>query len=178
VAVSGTQVFVTWIPSRDNVAVEGYEVLRDGAVVARDGRPRVTVAPLPPETRSCFTVRAVDVAGNRSGESLETCSRTAEAGAIVAPTNLQARAEGPDEIVFTWDPSPEKGVVYVVFWEGDEKGGGASPKGPVGRRIATTPLNTIRLSENFTKADRCFRVAAQGMDLRISPQTLPACAGK
>ena len=176
VATSGTQIFLDWRPSTDNVAVAGYEVLRDGVVVAQDGRPRVTVGRLPPETRLCFTVRAIDVAGNRSGESPETCARTAEAGAIVAPTNLQARAAGEAEILFTWDPSPEKGVVYVVFLDGDEKRSGTAPKGTAGRRIATTPLTSIRLTENFMQASRCFRVAAQGLDSRVSLQTLPACA--
>ena len=176
VANSGTQIHVAWRPSTDNVAVVGYEILRDGAVVAGDGKPRGMVTRLAPETEYCFSVRAVDAAGNLSASSAETCARTAAATALAAPTNLQAKAAGDSEVTLTWDPSPEPGVVYVVFLDGEAKGRAGLAKRSGERRIGTAQRPSIKLNGKYTLEQNCYRVAAHTPDGRASPQTLPACA--
>ncbi len=173
---SGTQIHVAWTPSTDNVKVLEYEVLRDGVVVTRAPAALAMVTGLAPETSSCYTVRAVDVAGNRSAASAETCAMTAAPGSIAAPTNLQAKAGGAGEILLTWEPSPEKEVVYVVFLDGDAKGLAGVKKRTGERRIGTTARPSMKLTGAFTAEKNCYRVAAQTQDVRVSPQTLPACA--
>ena len=37
-ATATTQVSITWVASTDDVGVTGYELLRDGAIVANGGR--------------------------------------------------------------------------------------------------------------------------------------------
>ena len=70
-AVSATQVDVSWGASTDNVAVDRYTVYRDGVPLitvpaASTSHTDSTVAPL---TAYSYTVEAVDVAGNPSGQS-------------------------------------------------------------------------------------------------------------
>lgn len=72
---------VTWAPSRDDVAVVGYEVLRDGHVVAR-ASAAVTAAVeagLAPGREHCWYVRARDAAGNASAIAGPACARTPDA---------------------------------------------------------------------------------------------------
>ena len=176
VANSGTQIFLTWPPSTDNVKVLGYEILKDGAVVAQGAAPRGMVTGLAPETPYCFTVRAVDVAQNRSAPSAETCATTAAAGALSAPTNLQAKAAGDSEVTLTWDPSPEQGVVYVIFLDGEAKARAGLPPRSGERRIGTAQRPSIKLNGKYTLEQNCYRVTAQTQDGRTSPPTLPACA--
>lgn len=71
---------VSWSPAQDDVGVAGYEVLRDGAVVARAG-PMAThavEAGLSRGQEHCWTVRARDGAGNASPAAGPACARTPE----------------------------------------------------------------------------------------------------
>lgn len=175
-ASSASQVFLAWSPSSDDVGVAGYEVLRDGAVVAKTGKTHAAEAGLAPLTEHCWSVRAFDAAGNRSEPCPPVCARTAEPATLAGPTNLQARAAGKKEVVLTWDPSPEQGVVYVVYLDGDEKGRDRVLKGASQRRIGATALTTLTVAGSIAEEQRCYRVAAQSRELRLSPATLPACA--
>jgi hypothetical protein len=66
----GTRVDLSWSPSTDNVAVTGYEVYRDGALLATVGNVTayadMLVAALVPYQ---YTVRALDARANRSQPS-------------------------------------------------------------------------------------------------------------
>jgi chitodextrinase len=70
--VNPTTVKVTWDPASDNVAVTGYEVLRDGVQIATvgAGATSYTDATLPSVlTTFTYRMRAFDAAGNRSALS-------------------------------------------------------------------------------------------------------------
>ncbi|MEU5696221.1 spherulation-specific family 4 protein [Actinosynnema sp. NPDC020468] len=60
------QAVVRWNRSRDNVAVVGYEVLRDGAPIGTTYDTAYTATDLEPGHTYTFTVRARDAAGNVS----------------------------------------------------------------------------------------------------------------
>ncbi|MFY3744051.1 hypothetical protein ACOQFB_09085 [Anaeromyxobacter sp. Red801] len=81
---------VSWSPSHDDVAVVGYEVLRDGHVVARAGAAATQAmeAGLVPGREHCWSVRARDAAGNASAAAGPACARTSDAsraGRLGAP---------------------------------------------------------------------------------------------
>src|SRR6266540_2646904 len=92
--VGTTQVAIYWTPSTDNLGVAGYEVTRDGAVVASTRLPNYLDSGLTPGTSHVYSVRAYDDAGNRSLASsnlnvkttaLSTSSTGAVAGVVYDP---------------------------------------------------------------------------------------------
>ncbi|WP_245633905.1 discoidin domain-containing protein [Amycolatopsis jejuensis] len=63
---SASSVALSWAAATDNVSVSGYDVLRDGNVVATSATTSYTDSGLKPDTDYTYTVRARDAAGNTS----------------------------------------------------------------------------------------------------------------
>lgn len=85
--VTGTtasSVSLTWAAATDDVGVTGYEVLRDGTVVARSSTTSYTETGLDPETTYGYTVRAYDAARNVSPPS-GRASATTDDGPVGEP---------------------------------------------------------------------------------------------
>ncbi len=61
--VTPTSARLTWTPSTDNVAVVGYQILRDGTQFATSTGPSVTLTGLTPATTYNLSIRAVDNSG-------------------------------------------------------------------------------------------------------------------
>jgi len=71
-AISPTSVHLSWSASSDNVAVAGYRVFRDGALVATvTGGTSFTDTGAKPATTYSYSVAAFDAAGNVSAGSQE-----------------------------------------------------------------------------------------------------------
>ena len=68
-ARSTTRVDLSWAAATDNVGVTGYEVHRDGALLATTGTTGYSDATVRAQTTYQYTVRALDAAGNRSAVS-------------------------------------------------------------------------------------------------------------
>lgn len=164
---SGTQLALDWEAARDDVRVEGYEVLRDGQVIATASATQALVTGLSPETRYCVEVRAHDPAGNR-GAPTSACARTAGAKAPAAPWNVRAASTAHRELTLAWDPSPDPGVVYVVTWDGARSGGE--------RPVGTTPREEFKIFGNPAAERHCYRIVARTEDDRESPPTRQVCA--
>jgi chitodextrinase len=119
--LSETEVEITWAPSKDDGGIAWYEVRRDtrgalAAVVETHTRERL----LEPWTRYCYTVRALDLAGNWSAPSAEACARTPERNPPTAPPALVARAKSDTEVELSWgDATDDFGVArYEVSRDG------------------------------------------------------------
>ncbi len=67
--VNETSITLTWGVPTDDVGVVGYELWRDANLVARPAGTTATIDGFTAATRACFTVVALDKAGNRSGAS-------------------------------------------------------------------------------------------------------------
>lgn len=67
--VTATSATLTWTPSTDNVAVVGYQILRDGNLFATSTGPSIRLTGLSPATTYHLTVRAVDSSGYLSQPS-------------------------------------------------------------------------------------------------------------
>ena len=65
-AVSATQVNVTWSASTDNVGVTGYRVFRDGILIATTTTTSYSDSGLQASTTYAYTIVALDAAGNSS----------------------------------------------------------------------------------------------------------------
>jgi hypothetical protein len=79
-ATTATSVDLTWNAASDNVAVAGYDVLRDGTVVGRGESPSYSDIGLAADTSYSYSVRARDTAGNLSPASAPITVRTKAGG--------------------------------------------------------------------------------------------------
>ena len=68
-SVTSNSVSLSWSPSPDNVAVAGYDILRDGSVVGNSTATSFPDATVSPSTSYQYTVEAYDAAGNVSAPS-------------------------------------------------------------------------------------------------------------
>jgi chitodextrinase len=166
VARSASEVVVRWKSSTDDVGVAGYEVLRDGQVVARASGNQALIPGLGPAAEWCHAVRAHDAAGNRSGPSALACARTAAEGSPTAPSGLAAHVTPQGELLLTWEPSPDPRVSYVVYWDARGKGE---------RRAGATPTTSFKVFGKAAAERHCYRVSAVDADQRESPRTFSAC---
>ena len=121
-AVAPTQVELSWVASRDDDAIAGYRIYRDGAQVAEVDGDSLTYTDtgLKPDTTYQYAVEALDAEGNRSGRSDTVAVTTPDdrdGQAPTAPDGLRAAAVEPDEVVLTWLASEDDvGVAgYTVY---------------------------------------------------------------
>jgi len=105
------RVELTWEAASDDVGVTGYEIARDGAVLATvtatsfvDPAPRVAVDHV-------YTVRAFDSAGNRSAAATAS-ARVPDTVAPTTPTGLTGTAfKSPHRVTLTWSPASDNVAV-------------------------------------------------------------------
>ncbi|MFG2057490.1 DNRLRE domain-containing protein [Micromonospora sp. NPDC048930] len=112
-------VTLTWSAASDNVGVTGYEVLRDGVVVATAPGTTYVDGDVPANEVHVWTVRAVDSAANTSAES-DPVSAVRDTLAPTAPPNLRVDGVAPGAVGLAWDAASDNvGVArYRVFRDG------------------------------------------------------------
>jgi len=76
VALSTTQINLSWSASTDNVGVTGYRIYRNGVQVATSTLPSYLDTGLAANTAYSYTVAAFDAAGNLSAQSAAVSVRT------------------------------------------------------------------------------------------------------
>ncbi len=163
VPVSSTQVFVGWDASTDDVGVAGYEVYRDTSLVATVTATRAREHRLKPAQKYCYTVRALDAAGNRSTAVGPFCTVTTTPAELSAPSDLRVRRLSRTNILLQWEPSEAKDVLYRVYAQGD-------------RLAGLTADNAFTPSGTFGAEPNCFRVAALDTNNRESSRSNEVCA--
>ncbi|WP_246280797.1 glycosyl hydrolase [Cellulomonas humilata] len=90
---TSTATTLAWSASTDNVGVTGYDVLRNGSVIASTANRSYTATGLSPSTGYAFTVRAYDAAGNRSAlSSAVSVTTTGTSTGTDATSRIQAEA--------------------------------------------------------------------------------------
>jgi len=123
-AVSSSQINLSWSASTDNVAVTGYQVLRNGTLLTSLGN--VTTyqdTGLAATTTYTYRVRALDAAGNVSSLSTAASATTlaaADTTAPTTPTGLTANAVSSSQINLSWSASTDNVAVtgYRVYRNG------------------------------------------------------------
>ena len=76
IAVSSSEIDISWDASTDDVGVYGYKVYRNGVYLFTIGTRSYWNFGLTPSTAYCYTVSAVDGAGNESAQSSAACATT------------------------------------------------------------------------------------------------------
>ena len=162
VSVSSSQLFLGWDPSSDDVGVAGYEVLRNGKVIATVTVTHVRERNLPANSEGCYTVRAFDAYGNRSQPAGPACAKTADPSQLASPSDLKAFRVSSTEVLLRWEPSEQEGVYYRIYENGMKSAG-------------LTRSNTFNPSGRMGARADCYRVAAVDDQNRESPPSNEAC---
>ena len=115
IPASDTEIVLLWDISTDNVGIAGYEIVRDGNVIATTAHPVYSDTGLTLSTEYCYFVDALDGAGNRSARAATvTCGTTLQAPDTTPPSSiadLLATSTTESTISLTWTPPLESDVV-------------------------------------------------------------------
>ena len=118
-AVSSSQIGLSWTASTDDVAVTGYRVYRNGALLVTLGMvTTLQNTGLSPSTAYTYTVQAIDAAGNASGQSMTATATTLpDTTPPSVPTGLTGTAASSTQINLSWTASTDDvGVAgYTVY---------------------------------------------------------------
>ena len=123
-AASGTTQTTTslsWSGATDNVVVTGYDVYKNGVLLASTAATSYAVTGLTAATSYAFTVKAKDAAGNVSVASnsvnVTTLAPAPDTTAPAAPTNLAASGTTVSSTNLTWTASTDNVAVtgYDVY---------------------------------------------------------------
>lgn len=115
----------TWTASTDNVAVTGYNVLRNGVKVGISTATSYTDTGLTPNTNYSYTVSAYDAVPNTSSVSSALATSTlADTSAPSVPTGLTSPSQTTNSISLSWTASTDNvGVLgYNIFRNGVKVG--------------------------------------------------------
>jgi chitodextrinase len=157
-------VALRWEPSRDDVGVTGYQVLRTESVVAVVKGTRAAEENLRPGTSYCYTVRALDAAKNLSQPTGPVCATTPDLTPPTAPAQLTVTALGETEVELRWTASTDEvGVTGYEVLRG-------------GRVIAGAPALTAREKGLRAYTEYCYAVRAFDAAGNRSPPSPTACA--
>jgi chitodextrinase len=121
-AVSSTKVNLAWQAATDNVAVAGYTIYRNSAVLTTVSGTTLTYsdANASPSTTYSYTVDAFDAAGNHSAQSSPasvTTPSSADTQAPSVPSGLTATAANATQVNLAWKASTDNvGVTgYTIY---------------------------------------------------------------
>jgi fibronectin type 3 domain-containing protein len=113
---------LAWEASKDNIAVAGYEVLRDGAVIATVQEPSYSDTGVMAGTSYSYMVAAFDAAANKSEPSAAATATPLASDDMEAPgvpQNLSATGV-VNAVTLTWEASTDNVAVtgYEVLRDG------------------------------------------------------------
>lgn len=138
-----TATTLNWTAATDNVSVTGYDIFRNGTLLATATTTTYTVTGLSANTTYAFTVKAKDAAGNVSAASNSVNVTTLDTTAPSAPASLTASATTQTATTLNWTASTDNVAVtaYDIFRNGS-----------LLATVATTTYNASGLSANTTYA--------------------------
>ena len=140
VPVSSALISLSWTASTDNVAVTGYRIFRNGALLGTTSGTNFADGGLTPSTLYTYRVSAIDAANNESAQSAEKAATTlpapptGDATPPSVPTITAVTAGSTTQINLSWTVASDNvGVTgYRVFRNG----------GPIGTTAGTTFSDT------------------------------------
>jgi chitodextrinase len=164
-AASDKAVDLRWPAAVDNVGVAGYEVRRGAQVVAASVRePAFRDTGLRPAVEYCYTVVALDAAGNRAAPSPEGCARTPDLTPPTVPDRPAATPVSASQVFIAWDPSTDDvGVAGYEVRRGSTL-------------VANVQVWRARERGLAAQTEYCYTVVAYDAAGNRSAPTAPLCA--
>ncbi len=166
-----TQVSLTWNAATDNVAVTGYRVYRDGALIASPLTAYYADTGLANGVSHAYTVLAVDGSGNASPQSapVNATPSAPTGGDVQAPSVPGGLAGAPawNKVSLTWNPSTDNvGVTGYKVYRGGVLIG--SPAGP--SFVDTVGLtNGVAYSYTVAAVDASGNTSAPSAAIQVTP---------
>jgi chitodextrinase len=154
VAVSSTQIKLSWPAAADNIKIAGYRIFRNGSYVASWGLTQYLDSGLTPSTSYTYTVAAVDSSGNESASSRPcTVSTPApDTQAPTAPAITAIAAMSTSQVNMAWTASTDNTRVagYYVFRDSVKIGQtGMTSFSDTGLTPGTTYAYTVRAIDAY-----------------------------
>jgi hypothetical protein len=106
-AISSSQINLSWSASTDNVGVTGYRIYRDGVQIATTSTTSYSDTGLSPLTTYTYTVSAIDLAGNESGQSSQV-SATTQQPDTTPPTITSVIADASTQVTVVFSEPIEE----------------------------------------------------------------------
>ncbi len=162
-AVSPSEISLSWAPGVGGVAATEYELLRGGVAIARGPTASRADRSVRPAHTYCYSIVALDAAGNRSPPSAEACASTPDVVPPTMPGSVTASATSDRAVAISWNASSDDGGVagYEVF------------RGEA--RVATTAALQASEARLRPGVRYCYAVAALDRAGNRSPRSAPAC---
>ena len=95
IAVSSSQINLSWSASTDNVGVAGYKIFRGGAQIAVSTANSYSNTGLAASTTCSYTVSAFDASGNNSLQSIVNSATTLPSSILRRPQKTRVTPETP-----------------------------------------------------------------------------------
>lgn len=159
---------VSWPKAPDNVGAAGYQVYRNGALIATSTLLSLYDTALKDGQTYKYTATAFDASGNVSSLSASLPVTTPDITPPTVPGGFTAKLVNTSEVDLSWTPSTDNVRVtrYAVY---RSKGGGT----PAGYATTTSPyFHNTGLQSAYTY---CYYVAAQDAVLNTSGATKTLC---
>ena len=160
--VTTTRIDLNWNASTDNVAVTGYEIRRDGGLIATVAGTAYSDTGLTANTSYSYTVAARDAADNVSAESGAAVASTLAAPDTEAPTipgGLTGNAISSSQIDLSWNASTDN--VGVASYEVRRDGA----------LIGTVPDTSLSDRGLSADTDYSYTVAARDHSGNVSAES-------
>jgi chitodextrinase len=175
--ISSSQATLNWDAASDNVAVTGYQVLRNGTAIATTSTPSYTDTSLSASTSYQYTVKAYDAAGNYSAASTSltiNTTATSDTTAPSAPTSLVASSVTNTGATISWTAATDNVAVtgYQVLRGGTAIANVADVSFiDTGLTAATTYSYTVKAY------DAAGNLSAASSALSVTTATKPSFSG-
>lgn len=121
--IAERKVDLSWAASADNVAVEGYNIYQNGALIVSVSETFAALLDLSPNQPYCYVVTAYDAAGNESSHSNKVCQKSMyeDTTRPTTPTGLTVSSvAGSSGVDLSWSDSRDDVAVagYNVYMDG------------------------------------------------------------
>ncbi len=113
------EIVLVWEPSTDNAVVIGYEILRDGELIATSPYPVYSDTGASSAASLLYEVRSIDTAGNRSTAAQVSTDNVIDGGALPAPVNVMSVVSTTQRVVLRWDQEGVDAVAGFNIYRGD-----------------------------------------------------------
>jgi len=172
VAVSSSQINLSWTAASDNAAVVGYRIYRNGTLIDTTTGLNHSDTGLAASTIYSYTIVAYDAAGNRSTQSSSAAATTfvatPDTTVPTVPTNLIATPISSSQINLSWKISTDNiGVVgYRIFRNGIQIGTSSKIYFTDRKLVAATSY-----TYNISAFDAAGNVSGASAELTVSTLT-------
>lgn len=169
VAISSSQIYLSWTASTDNVGVTGYRIYRGDVQINNSTLNSYSDTGLSPSTTYSHTIAAYDAAGNVSGQSnsasaITRTSVSQDTTPPSTPTNLTATVISSSQINLAWTTSTDNvGVAGYRIYRG-------------GNQVATSTTNSYSNTGLSPSTIYSYTIAAYDAAGNLSNQSPQALA--